>query len=60
MKLHKAKLQHTFFETFKDQGDLHLSQVVPSGLHEPLLVSANEQLAQQLGLDTDDLNSPEF
>ena len=60
MKLHKAQLQHTYYETFKDQGDLHLSQVVPNGLQQPVLVSANRQLAEQLGIDADDLNSPEF
>ncbi len=60
MKLHNAQLQHTYYETFKDQGDLHLSQVVPNGLQEPVLVSANRQLAEQLGLDTEQLDSPEF
>jgi uncharacterized protein YdiU (UPF0061 family) len=60
MKLHKAQLQHTYYETFKDQSDLHLSQVVPNGLQQPVLVSANRQLAEQLGIDADDLNSPEF
>jgi len=60
MKLHNAQLQHTYYETFKDQGDLHLSQVVPNGLQEPVLVSANRQLAEQLGLDIEQLDSPEF
>ena len=60
MKLHNAQLQHTYYETFKDQGDLHLSQVVPNGLQEPVLVSASRQLAEQLGLDIEQLDSPEF
>ena len=60
MKLHRAKLQHSFFETFKHCGDLHLSQVSPSGLQQPVLVSANRQLANELGLDPDSLDSEEF
>lgn len=60
MKLHQAKLQHSFFDTFKHQGDLHLSQVSPSGLQQPVLVSANRQLANELGLDLDNLDSDEF
>ena len=60
MKLHQTKLQHTFFDTFESQGDLHFSQVNPSGLEQPVLVSANRQLADELGLDADDLNSDEF
>ena len=60
MKLHQAKLQHSFFETFKHRGDLHLSQVSPSGLQQPVLVSANRQLANELGLDPDSLDSDEF
>ena len=60
MKLHQAKLQHTFFQTFEQQGDLHFSQVSPSGLEQPVLVSANRQLADELGLDAEDLNSDAF
>jgi len=44
-------LQNTFFDSFKDQGDLHCSAVVPSPLNNPVLVSSNVLLAAELGLN---------
>jgi len=44
-------LQNTFFDTFKDQNDLHCSAVAPSPLHKPVMVSSNALLAEELGLE---------
>jgi len=44
-------LQNTFFDTFKDQNDLHCSAVAPSPLNNPVLVSSNALLAAELGLN---------
>ncbi|MDP4987977.1 MAG: YdiU family protein, partial [Porticoccaceae bacterium] len=52
-----AKLHHSFFDTFKDRGDLHFSPVVPSRLDQPTKVSSNSLLATQLGIDPADLES---
>ena len=52
-----AKLHHSFFDTFKDRGDLHFSPVVPSRLDQPTKVSSNSLLATQLGIDSADLES---
>ncbi len=52
-----AKLRHSFFDTFKDRGDLHFSPVVPSRLDQPAKVSSNSLLATQLGIDPADLES---
>ena len=46
-------LQNTFFEAFKDQGDLHYSVVAPSPLNNPVLVSSNVLLATELGLNSE-------
>ncbi|KRP19401.1 MAG: hypothetical protein ABS23_04225 [SAR92 bacterium BACL16 MAG-120619-bin48] len=52
-----AKLHHSFFDTFKDRGDLHFSPVVPSRLDQPTKVSSNSLLATQLGIDPAALES---
>jgi len=52
-----AKLHHSFFDTFKDRGDLHFSPVVPSRLDQPTKVSGNSLLATQLGIDPAALES---
>lgn len=52
-----AKLHHSFFDTFKDRGDLHFSPVVPSRLDQPTKVSSNSLLATQLGIDPAALDS---
>ena len=52
-----AKMRHSFFDTFKDRGDLHFSPVVPSRLDQPTKVSSNSLLATQLGIDPADLES---
>ena len=52
-----AKLHHSFFDTFKDRGDLHFSPVVPSRLDQPTKVSSNSLLATQLGVDPAALES---
>jgi len=52
-----AKLHHSFFDTFKDRGDLHFSPVVPSRLDPPTKVSSNSLLATQLGIDPAALES---
>ena len=52
-----AKLHHSFFDTFKDRGDLHFSPLVPSRLDQPTKVSSNSLLATQLGIDPAALDS---
>jgi len=52
-----AKLHHSFFDTFKDRGDLHFSPVVPSRPDQPTKVSSNSLLATQLGIDPAALES---
>ena len=52
-----AKMRHSFFDTFKDRGDLHFNPVVPSRLDQPTKVSSNSLLATQLGIDPADLES---
>ena len=52
-----AKMRHSFFDTFKDRGDLHFSPVVPSRLDQPTKVSSNSLLATQLGIDPAALES---
>ena len=47
-------LKNTFFDAFKDQGDLHYSPVAPNPLSSPVLVSSNNRLAKDLGLKPDD------
>ncbi|MFB0990046.1 MAG: hypothetical protein QMC25_03980, partial [Porticoccaceae bacterium] len=51
-------LQNTFFDHFKDQGDLHCSLVAPSPLHNPVLVSSNASLALELGLNPESMTDP--
>ena len=51
-------LQNTFFDRFKDQGDLHCSLVAPSPLHNPVLVSSNASLALELGLNPESMTDP--
>ena len=60
MKLHNAPFKHTFYETFKDLGDLHFSPVIPNGLQEPIMVSVNALLASELELNPADFEGPEF
>lgn len=52
-----AKMRHSFFDTFKDRGDLHFNPVVPSRLDQPTKVSSNSLLATQLGIDPAALES---
>ena len=51
-------LQNTFFDTFKDQNDLHCSAVAPSPLNNPVLVSGNALLAAELGLNPEHMTDP--
>ena len=53
-------LQNTFFDSFKDQDDLHCSLVAPSPLHNPVMVSSNSSLAVELGLNPESVNDPEM
>ena len=53
-------LQNTFFDSFKDQDDLHCSLVAPSPLHNPVIVSSNSSLAVELGLNPESVNDPEM
>jgi len=48
-------LKNTFFDAFKDQGDLHCSPVAPNPLSSPVLVSSNDRLAKDLGLKPHDV-----
>ena len=60
MTLFTDRLQHTFFDQFREQGDMHFSPVMPSRLDDPVIVSSNRQLAEQLGIDPEELNQPEM
>ena len=60
MTLFTDRLQHSFFDQFREQGDMHFSPVMPSRLDDPVIVSSNRQLAEQLGIDPAELNQPEM
>ena len=60
MHLFTDQLQHHFYDAFKHQDDLHCSPVTMQGLQEPRMISINHQLAEQLGIDPEQLNSPEM
>lgn len=60
MSLFTDQLQHHFYNAFKHQGDLHCSQVTTQGLQEPRMASINRALAEQLGIDPEQLSSPEM
>jgi len=60
MTLFTDRLQHTFFDRFREQGDMHFSPVMPSHLDEPVIVSSNRLLAKQLGIDPAELDQPEM
>jgi len=60
MTLFIDRLQHSFFDQFREQGDQHFSPVMPSRLDDPVMVSSNALLAEELGIDPAELNSPEL
>ena len=60
MTLFIDRLQHTFFDQFREQGDQHFSPVMPSRLDDPVMVSSNALLAKELGIDPAELDSPEL
>ena len=60
MTLFIDRLQHTFFDQFREQGDQHFSPVMPSRLDDPVMVSSNALLAEELGIDPAELDSPEL
>ena len=60
MTLFIDRLEHTYFEGFKEQEDSHFSPVMPSRLLDPVVVSSNKLLAEELGIDPDNLDSPEM
>lgn len=60
MTLFFDRLEHTFFEQFRDQGDLHFSPVLAARLDDPIMVSSNPLLAKQLGIDPAELQSAEM
>jgi uncharacterized protein YdiU (UPF0061 family) len=60
MTLFTDRLQHSFFDQFKQQGDLHLSPVLAARLDNPVMVSTNPLLAKQLGIDPAELETPEM
>ena len=60
MTLFIDRLQHTFFDQFRAQGDQHFSPVMPSRLDDPVMVSSNALLATELGIDPAELDSPEL
>ena len=60
MTLFTDRLQHTFFDQFKEQGDLHYSPVLPARLDDPVMVSNNKLLAKELGIDPAELATSEM
>jgi len=60
MTLFIDRLQHTFFDQFKEQGDLHFSPVLPARLDDPVMVSSNKLLAEELGIDPAELATSEM
>ena len=54
------RLQHSFFDTFREQGNLHFSPVLPARLVDPIIVSHNRLLAEELGIAPTDLDQPEM
>ena len=60
MTLFIDRLEHTYFEGFKEQEDSHFSPVMPARLLDPIVVSSNKLLAEELGIDPDNLDSPEM
>ena len=60
MTLFIDRLEHTYFERFKEQEDSHFSPVLASRLLDPVVVSSNKLLAEELGIDPDNLDSPEM
>ena len=60
MTVFTHRLQQHFYSTFSSEDNLHCSPVLTQGLEEPTLVSSNPLLAKQLGIDPEELNSPEL
>ena len=60
MTLFIDRLEHTYFERFKEQEDAHFSPVMAARLLDPVVVSSNKLLAEELGIDPDNLDSPEM
>lgn len=60
MTLFIDRLQHTFFDQFKEQGDLHFSPVLPARLDDPVMVSSNKLLAEELSIDPAELATSEM
>ena len=60
MTLFIDRLQHTFFDQFREQGDLHFSPVLPAHLDDPVMVSSNKLLAEELGIDPAELATSEM
>ena len=60
MTLFTDRLQHTFFDRFREQGDLHFSPVLPARLDDPVMVSSNKLLAEELGIDPAELATSEM
>jgi len=60
MTLFIDRLQHTFFDQFREQGDLHFSPVLPARLDDPVMVSSNKLLAEELGIDPAELATSEM
>jgi len=60
MTLFIDRLEHTYFERFKEQEDAHFSPVMAARLLDPVVVSSNKLLAEELGIDPDNLDSPDM
>ena len=60
MTLFTDRLRHTFFDQFREQGDLHFSPVLPARLDDPVMVSSNKLLAEELGIDPPELATSEM
>ena len=56
MTLFIDRFEHTYFESFKEQEDAHFSPVMASRLLDPVVVSSNKLLAEELGIDQTEIN----
>jgi serine/tyrosine/threonine adenylyltransferase len=60
MTLFTDRLEQHFYNAFKSTDRQNCSEVHTQGLEQPTLVSSNRLLAEQLGIDPDELSSPEI
>jgi uncharacterized protein YdiU (UPF0061 family) len=56
--LFRNRLTQNFFDHFKSSGELFYSSVIPQPIDNPAWVSCNFDLADNLGIDADELQDP--